>query len=158
MKYAKLLSSTSVSFAVPKSAIIDGTMVIGTLPKDYLASIGFFPYVDTPMPEPEEGYHYERSYKKEKDSIVVVWTKVENPPAPPRVFSKMKCVAALMKEGVWEVVKNYITEAGLYDLYLAAQNFSEDNEYFVEGKKKIQSALEWTDEHVEAVLSECVLY
>lgn len=158
MKYAKLLSSTSVSFAVPKSAIIDGAMVIGTLPQEYLAKIGFFPYVDVPMPEPEDGFHYERSYKMEDDSIIVVWSKVKNPPPPPRVFSKLKCVAALMKEGVWDTVRDYIIEAGLYDLYLAAQNFSEDNEYFIEGKKKIQATLEWSDEHVETLLSECTLY
>jgi hypothetical protein len=75
-------------------------------------------------------------------------------PSAPRVFSKLKVVAALMKAGVWAQVKAWIEANGLYDLYLAAQEFAEDNEYFSQGKAALQSALGWTDEQVEAVLQE----
>ena len=85
------------------------------------------------------------------------WTLVDAPPPPPRTFSKLRIVAALTKAGVWSQVKAYIEQAGLYDLYLAAQDFAEDNEYFTQGKTALQSALGWTDEQVEAILQEATV-
>lgn len=75
-------------------------------------------------------------------------------PNPPRTFSKLRIVASLTDAGVWPQVKQYIEQAGLYDLYLAAQDFAEDNEYFAQGKTALQSALGWTDAQVEAVLAQ----
>ena len=43
-----------------------------------------------------------------------------------------------------------------YDEYLAAQDFKEDNPFFLVGKAALQAALGWTDEKVEALLSQCV--
>jgi len=80
------------------------------------------------------------------------WRKVA-----PRRFSKMLIVAALMREGVWPQVKAWIDAQGLTDLYLAAQEFAEDNAWFAQGKAAIQAALGWTDAQVEALLQECVL-
>ena len=80
------------------------------------------------------------------------WRKVT-----PRRFSKLKVVAALMQAGVWPQVKQWIEANGLYDLYLAAQDFAEDNEYFTQGKAQLQAALGWTDAQVETLLKECEL-
>jgi hypothetical protein len=74
----------------------------------------------------------------------------------PRAFSKLKIVAALMNAGVWTQVKTLIEQAGLYDLFLAAQIFTEDNEYFASGKAQLQTALGWTDEQAEAILEASV--
>lgn len=71
----------------------------------------------------------------------------------PRTFSKLRIVAALMEAGVWSRVKAFIEQQGLYDLYLAAQDFREDNEYFVRGRTALQVELGWDDAQVEAVLS-----
>lgn len=79
------------------------------------------------------------------------WKKVK-----PRTFSKLKIVAALMEAGVWPQVKAFIEQQGLYDLYLAAQDFSEDNAYFIQGKAALQQSLGWTDEQVEAILKKGV--
>lgn len=70
-----------------------------------------------------------------------------------RTFSKLRIVAALTTAGVWDSVKQLLIERGFYDLFLAAQDFREDNEYFANGKAALQSALGWTDEQVEAVLA-----
>ena len=80
------------------------------------------------------------------------WELADVPPPPPRVFSKLRVVAALMDAGVWAQVKAWMEQNGLYDLYLAANEFAEDNAYFVTGRTQLQSALCWTDEQVEAVL------
>lgn len=80
------------------------------------------------------------------------WRKVM-----PRRFSKLKVVAALTQAGVWPQVKTWIEQNGLYDLYLAAQDFAEDNTYFNTGKAQLQAALGWSDEQIEALLKECIL-
>ena len=74
----------------------------------------------------------------------------------PRIFSKMKVVAALTQAGVWPQVKAWIEERGLYDLYLAAQEFREDDPDFAAGKAALKAQLGWTDEKVAAILAECV--
>ena len=74
----------------------------------------------------------------------------------PRIFSKLKAVSVLMKAGYWESCKKFIEEAGLYDLYLAANEFGEDNAYFLQGRAKIQAELGLTDDAVEALLAQCV--
>lgn len=73
----------------------------------------------------------------------------------PRTFSKLKAVAALTEAGVWPQVKAWIEAAGLYDLYLAAQEFAEDDERFARGLAALKPALGWTDEQVEELLAKC---
>lgn len=126
--------------------------------EDY-AKMGWLRVVDKPpSEEPQEGFHWEaKGWVNLDGAIRRVYEQVANPPAPPRVFSKMKCVAALMEAGVWHEVKNYIEGAGLYDLYLAAQDFREDNPYFVSGKAQLMASLGWTEEQAEAILSQCVI-
>ena len=110
-----------------------------------------------PKPTPSEGEELAYSYTV-RDGVA--YKEYMLVPAGksfmPRAFSKLKIVAALMNAGVWPQVKAYIEQAGLYDLYLAAQIFTEDNEYFASGKTQLQTALGWTDEQVEAVLSASV--
>ena len=83
------------------------------------------------------------------------WGPTGEPPVAR--YSKMKCVAALTKLGVWPQVRAWIESQGLYDLYLAAQDFAEDNEYFTQGRQQLQTALGWTDEQVEAILAQAVI-
>ena len=76
----------------------------------------------------------------------------EEPSERPRTFSKLRIVTALTELGVWGDVKSFIEGNGLYDIFLAAQDFREDNEFFVRGKAALQEELGWTDEQVEVVL------
>ncbi len=73
-----------------------------------------------------------------------------------RVLSKLKIVVALTEMGVWPQVKAWIEERGLYDLYLAAQVFSEADPHFKEGLKTLQTALRLTDGQVETLLQRCL--
>lgn len=77
-------------------------------------------------------------------------------PVVPRVFSKLKLVAALTKLGYWPQVKSYIEAQGLTDLYLAAQVVAEDNDYFVSGLAAVKQTLGLTDAQVENVLTNCI--
>ena len=63
---------------------------------------------------------------------------------------------ALKKAGLWVLTKTWIEENGLYDLYLAAQDFSEDNEFFQRGLAEIKALARKSDAEVEAILAACV--
>ena len=78
-------------------------------------------------------------------------------PAGKRIFSKLKVVVALKAANLWVLTKTWIEENGLYDHYLAAQNFAEDNEWFLQGKDEIQRLAGKTDEEIESILSQCVI-
>ena len=80
----------------------------------------------------------------------------EPAPVGKRIFSKLKLVAALKAADKWVLVKTWLEEKAYYDYYLAAQNFAEDNELFVEGREAIKRYLGLTDEEIESILSQCV--
>ena len=144
----------------------------------YLAA-GWKKVTDEP-PAPEEGCTVEPSTWTETDTTLVrVYKQVPMPapqgggqggegsgrdsvmppePAPvgKRIFSKLKLVAALKAADKWVLVKTWLEEKAYYDFYLAAQNFAEDNELFLEGKAAIQRYLNMSDEDIEAILSQCV--
>jgi hypothetical protein len=149
---------TRVLTAEPRYIVtLDGRTIVNPPAEQYATLRNAYPKgEDAPLPEPQEGKVVEYGgYALGEDSKWHrQWTLVDAPPKPPRTFSKLKIVAALTRAGVWTQVKQYIIDANLYDLYLAAQDFAEDNEYFVQGKTSLQTALGWTDEQVEAVLSQ----
>lgn len=76
-------------------------------------------------------------------------------PANVKVYSKMKCVLALTEMGVWPQVKAWIEDNGLYDVYLAAQDFRSDNPYFVRGLQTLQGQLGLTDAQIKSLLKSC---
>ena len=84
----------------------------------------------------------------------------DTPPAPApvgkRIFSKLKLVAALKAADKWVLVKTWLEEKAYYDYYLAAQDFAEDNDLFIEGRNAIQGYLGVSDEYIESILSKCV--
>ena len=102
--YAKLLSETSIDRNPPRSAVIDGAFVCGTLPEPYLNSQGWYRLVETPMPTARDGYHYEFRFAYDDESaptaILKNWIEVENPPPPPRTFSKIKLKGAIAEAGL----------------------------------------------------------
>ena len=163
MNYGTLIDNTL--HPAPRAFMLHGAMV--TNPKaEHFAALNeerakqdlppYLPVRDEP-PTCEEGYYaVATGWDSYGGAINRVYEVRELPPPPPRTFSKLRIVAALTQAGVWAQVKAYIEQAGLYDLYLAAQEFAEDNEYFEQGKAALQSALGWTDEQVDAVLAASV--
>ena len=174
MKYGKLVDG-EVVYAPPTLDTEDGKKMNPT-EASYLAA-GWKRVTDEP-PAPEEGCTVEPSTWTETDTTLVrVYKQVpmpapqsqdgagggrdsDMPPAPApvgkRIFSKLKLVAALKAADKWVLVKTWLEEKAYYDFYLAAQNFAEDNELFLEGKSAIQRYLNMSDEDIEAILSQCV--
>lgn len=115
---------------------------------------GYLPVIEE-APNPPEGMEPAyREYVEEDGKIVYRW-RYRVPVKVPRVFSKLRAVEALMELGVWGEVRAWIEEQGLYDLYLAAVEFSEDDERFVAGVSALKSKLGLTDEQVENILARC---
>lgn len=120
---------------------------------------GYLPLSPDWPVDPPEGKHYERTGTIEPDGADGyrwVYTLVDDPPPPPRVFETADLVEALMAEGVWETARAWIVEQGMLDLVLATKEFDETNANFQAGKAALQTALGWTDEEVEELLAKCV--
>lgn len=127
----------------------------------YLAA-GWKEVVDV-MPATEPGFRAEVSgWREDAETLTRVYKTVAD--ATPsggdggsaRVFSKLKLVAALKAADKWVLVKTWIEERGLWDYYLAAQNFREDNEMFADALASVKAYARVTDAEAEAILSKCI--
>ena len=154
--YGKLVAG-EVEYAPAKITKDDGTVISNPSAETYLAA-GWKHIMDEP-PAAEPGHTVEVSgWDETADSIVRIYKQVpdETPGAKARVFSKLKLVAALKEADKWVLVKTWIEERGLWDYYLAAQNFREDNEMFSDALAAIKAYARMSDEDAEAILKNCI--
>ena len=169
MNYGTIIDN--ILHPAPRAFMLHGAMVTNPKAEHFTAlnaeraKQGLPPYlevVDTP-PQTDAahyavatGWELHEPYDIEDERC---WKRVyevrELPPPPPRTFSKYKLVAALMQAQVWPQVKAWIESIpGAYDLYLAAEDISEDEPLLAQGIAAVKQLLSWTDEQVEAVLQE----
>ena len=162
-KYGKLTNG-QIEYA-PDVLTVDGALKVNPSEASYLAA-GWKKVVNVP-PAPEEGMDVMPSaWTEDETSVTLIYKQVphvepetpdeETPEPEHRTFSKLKVVLALKAANLWILTRTWIEENGLYDLYLAAQDFAEDNEYFLRGKEELKALLGKTDEEIEAILAECV--
>lgn len=161
--YYRYNELTRVLTAEPNYIVlIDGTTVVNPAAEQYASIRDAYPKgEDAPMPEPQEGKVVEYGgYALGEDSKWhKQWVLVDAPPPPPRTFSKYKLVAALMQAEVWPQVKAWIEGVpGAYDLYLAAEDISEDEPLLAQGIAAVKELLSWTDAQVEAVLAQAAIF
>ena len=151
--FGRLTAAGTIEYA-PDTLHTGDNWNVAPTAADYAAA-GYLAVIDAPPTTPaREGYHWEAgAYVLVDGKYVRQYAELADPPPAPRTFSKLKIVAALMEAGVWAQVKAYIEAAGLYDLYLAAQDFKEDNAYFTHGVAALKSQLGWDDAQVEAILA-----
>ena len=154
-KYGRLANGR-IEYA-PNALETDDGVKINPSRASYLAA-GWKEVVDV-KPTAEPGYRVEVSgWREDTETLTCVYKVVpgETPPAGSCVFSKLKLVAALKAADKWVLVKTWIEERGLWDYYLAAQNFREDNEMFADALAAIKAYARMTDEDAEAILSKCI--
>ena len=147
----------------PNWMILNGAMV--TNPKaEHFAALneerskqGLLPYlpvVDERPSTDEAHYTVATGWTRDGETWRRVYEVRELPPPPPRTFSKYRLVSALMLAEVWPQVKEWIESVpDAYDLYLAAEDISEDEPLLAQGIAAVKQLLGWTDEQVEAVLA-----
>ena len=136
---------------------IDGVWVTNPTAEQY-AAIGAYPRSDESFAPPacDEGYHaVPDGYDSSTGKWMRKWRIEELPPPPPRTFSKFKVVRLLTEMGIWLKVRDYIVAKGLYDLFFAAQDFKEDDEFFIEGLTSLKGELGLADEQIEDILKKC---
>lgn len=147
----------------PRAFMLRGAMV--TNPKaEHFAALNeerskqglppYLPIVDERPTTDDMHYAVATGWTRDGDTWRRVYEVRELPPPPPRTFSKYKLVGALMQAEVWSQVKAWIESVpGAYDLYLAAEDISEDEPLLAQGIAAVKQLLGWTDEQVEAVLA-----
>lgn len=136
----------------------DGKMLILGNPADFAKYLGAYPRSEESFAPPacDEGFHaVPNGYELKDGKWVKLWRIEELPPQPPRTFSKFKVVRLLTEMGIWLKVRNYIVVKDLYDLFLAAQDFKEDDKFFVEGLTALKGELGLADELIEKILKNC---
>lgn len=165
MNYGTVIDNTL--HPAPRAFMLNGAMV--TNPKAvHFAALNeerakqglplYYPISNDPAPTPPDG----KIVRSDGYAVVSGWITpqysfVDAPPPPPRTFSKYKLVAALMQAQVWPQVKEWIESVpGAYDLYLAAEDISEDEPLLAQGIAAVKQLLGWTDEQVETVLAASV--
>ena len=137
---------------------VNGRWVTNPTAEQY-AAIGAYPRSDESFAPPacDEGFHaVADGYELHDGKWTRKWridVKPYEPPMP-RTFSKMKVIIALNGMGVWQAVRDYIVAADLYDLFLAAQDFREDDPYFKQGLESLKAKLDMTDEQIEEILKQ----
>lgn len=119
-------------------------------------SVYFKPLTPPGMPQEREAEIYEAARRRMTSYVDALLERGDAtaPKPPPRTFSKLKVTAALMAREKWLPVRDFLVQNGLYDLYLAAQDFREDNEFFVKGLAALKEQFGMADEEIEAILKE----
>ena len=108
---------------------------------------------DTPPTPPEGKVAIPDGYELRDSAWHRVYRYEDAPPPPPRTFSKYRLVCALQTAGVWPQIKEWLlSQDGAYDLYLAAEDISEDEPLLAQGIAAVKELLGWTDKQVAAVL------
>ena len=76
--------------------------------------------------------------------------------AMPTIYSKYKAYLVLRGAGVWPQVKAWLEANDLWDAFMIANDFRDDDPYFKQGVAELKSVVGWTDEQVEALLAQCL--
>jgi len=129
------------------------------------AQAGYLKLYDTDPGLREQGKHWQKTGKIVITIDYYIWeyVLVDDPPDPPRVFSKLKLELALFKAGLLPAVDAFIdaqtitNENGetmpLRRAYSTALTFAEDNEYFAPFLAAVKTTLGIDDATAEAILS-----
>ena len=76
--------------------------------------------------------------------------------SPPRTFSKLRLINALMSRNLWPAVRDWLDASGYYDLFVAAQDFREDHPQFAAALAAARARFSLPDSEITAILAECV--
>ena len=77
--------------------------------------------------------------------------------APPRTFSKLRLINALMSRNLWSAVRDWLDASGYYDIFLAAQDIREDHPQFAAALAAAKSRFDLSDSETAAILAESVV-
>ena len=141
----------------PLSIEISGVIIDHPTSSDYLA-IGYKEMVpDTTSISAEiyaRDYFIQTSYEETSTQLIAHNEIV--PLQQAKTFSKYKLIAKATQLGIWPQLKQLIEQHGLYDLFMAAQEFKDDNEFFKQGVDLVAAKFLYTRQYIDAILDECI--
>lgn len=145
--------STRTISPAPKAVRTPQGIVCNPTAEQY-AAIGAYPLAaDTPPTPPEGKMVIHDGYELRDSAWHRVYRYDDAPPPLPRTFSKYRLVCALQTANVWPQIKEWLlSQDGAYDLYLAAEDISEDEPLLAQGIAAVKQLLGWTDKQIAAVL------
>ena len=76
--------------------------------------------------------------------------------AVPSVYSKYKAYLALRGAGVWPQVKAWLEANDLWDAFMIANDFRDDDPNFRQGVSELKAVVGWTNEQIAALLAQCL--
>lgn len=134
MAYAKILNEKTIDRNPPRRATINGREVTGELPADYLATLGYLPFDETPVPSelPAQGKHWEPRYAESSGRVVPSWTQVDNPAPASRRWSRLSLKTAFARAGLLSQMLGYLATVEIASGYSAAEALT-DCDYIEEG-------------------------
>jgi len=99
------------------------------------ALMGYLPLVDAAPADPPEGKHYERTDKIEAngaDGYKWVYILVDNPPPPPRRWTRLSIKTALAQAGMLDAARAFLSATEIATGYTAWEALT-DCDYIEEG-------------------------
>lgn len=153
LHYAKFVNG-ELTYAPSTITTKRGDLIVNPKRLSYLQA-GYKQIIDNPPAVPAGKTAALTRYEETYDTITFVYKFVPIATAP-RTFSKLKLVAALQAEGLWSAVHDWLIEADLEDLFLAAQNFREDYPAFAAALNAAKSRFHLTDDQTAALLAASV--
>ena len=109
-----------------------------------------------PPADPPEGKEYRISGYTETATDIRPIFKLVPVVSPPRTFSKLRLINALMSRNLWPAVRDWLDATGYYDLFVAAQDFREDHPQFAAALAAIRTRFSLPDSEIAAILAESV--
>lgn len=164
-EYAKFVSETQINTNVPRQAVWQGRTYVGDLStiQGLLDSLGWMPVRRTPRPDdPSPDHHYEERYAVDAEGILASWVEVEDPPPPPRTFSKFRLKLAIANAGFLSQFTQMLAQVEVLPGYSGADAFAdavtldEDHPKFAAAVALAKQEFGLTDEQVEAILAASV--
>ena len=152
--YGKLVNGAIIH--APTSLNTPSGVIMNPKRLSYLQAGWKFLDLQPPVDPPPEGKEYRISGYTETPTDIRPIFKLVPVVSPPRIFSKLRLINALVSRDLWPAVRDWLDASGYYDLFVAAQDFREDHPYFIAALSAAQERFGITRDEIAALLSECV--
>lgn len=152
--YGKLVNGAIVH--APSSLETPSGLIMNPKRLSYLQAGWKFLDLQPPVDPPPEGREYRITGYTETATDIQAVFKLVPVVSPPRTFSKLRLINALMSRNLWPAVRDWLDATGYYDLFVAAQDFREDHPQFAAALAVIRTRFSLTPDQIAAVLAESV--
>ena len=151
--YGKLVNGAIIY--APSSLNTPAGLIVNPKRLSYLQAGWKFLDLQSPA-DPPPGKTYEITGYTETATDIRANFKLVPLVAPPRTFSKLRLINALMSRNLWPAVRDWLDASGYYDIFLAAQDFREDHPQFAAALTAAQTRFGLTAAETAAILDSSV--